>query len=169
MSFDRKRDAELYYEKAVELHKEHKKNQAIEFIEKSIKINQEIDSRNFSYICLFIGFYTLLGLFLIGVFPMNDIGVSNDGHIIGAQIYWSGALTFWGLLTILVNKNPNSTRKARIVVLLTFISWLLFLTLFLPPMLFSHVDIRLPIIFQWIAHFFIILSIFFLSINLIKN
>jgi len=114
-------------------------------------------------LCLIAGLYSLIGLFLIGFFPMDDIGENNIYHGISAMIYWSGSVIFWGLLAFIMKGDPDSNR-IQILVTLTFTAWILFLCTFLVPLGESF-----PIIFQWTAHLFNLFSISILALNMIRN
>lgn len=134
---------------------------------KKVKLNE--GNVVISNICLVFGLSSLLGLFLIGAFPMRDIGEPNIYHGFGALIYWSSSVFFWGILTIIFKDNPNFNKRVKITITLTFIAWSLFLSSFLILILIEQVDDNFPIIFQWIAHLFSIFSIFSLVFNLMSD
>jgi len=132
---------------------------AVFFTTLLFRLKKEEQNATISNLCLLSGYISVLGLFLIGLFPMNDIGQNNFFHGMAALIYWAGSFTFWGLLSSIINKNAHFQKWKQLIVLLTLFSWILFLISFLGPLFIPLVEESFPIIFQWNAHVFNFISI----------
>ena len=126
-------------------------------------------NQNLSLMCLISGFSSILGLLLIGVFPMKDINEPTFLHGIAAIIYWGGSVSFWGMLTLLYRKTPDSNKREELFITLTFVAWLLFVSSFLIPLLFKQFPDTFPVIFQWTAHLFNLMTIPQIAINMVKK
>ena len=120
-------------------------------------------------VCLIVGIYSLIGLFLIGAFPMDDIGKTNLGHALGAIIYWSGSVSYWGILTYIVHKSIKFKKIGKIVVELSFLSWSIFLSSFIISIFILPFNNSFPVVFQWNAHLFTLFAILILAIKLVND
>lgn len=127
------------------------------------QIKTEIDDNLIPNICMITGIISIVGLFLIGLFPMEDLGKNNLNHAIGAFVYWSGSLAFWNVLAMIYRRNPNLDKNAMVLVNLTNLAWVVFICSFSAAV----INILIPIVFQWIAHIFTLISFLYLALWLI--
>ncbi|TFG09037.1 MAG: hypothetical protein EU539_00565 [Promethearchaeota archaeon] len=108
---------------------------------------------------LIFGFLLSLGLLLIGIFPVKNIGVVTIEHSVAAFLYWSGSLLFWLFLGLTEYSGPKELKIQAYVALTSFLFWLffigyLFLEFFLPHFIFNLE--KFP---QWLAHFIVVGSL----------
>ena len=131
----------------------------LKFIEKDIGSNTVVK------FCLFSGILSLIGLFLIGFFPMEDIGRNNLYHGLSAIVYWTGSILFWNFLSKIFRDNPDIDKTAMILTNLTCIAWFVFGCSFIAV----FISETFPVIFQWIAHIFNLITFSYLALWMIKE
>jgi hypothetical protein len=108
-------------------------------------------------ITLTFGFLSSLGLFLIGLFPVRNIGEASTVHTIAAFIYWIGSFLFWLFLGIIELKNPKISKAQSEIAIITWLFWSFFLgyLMFIP--VFPVLDTsKFP---QWLVHIVLAISL----------
>ncbi len=108
-------------------------------------------------ITLTFGFLSSLGLFLIGLFPVRNIGEASTVHTIAAFIYWIGSFLFWLFLGIIELKTPTISKSQSIMAIVTWLFWSFFLIYLSLIPIFPVLDIsKFP---QWLVHVVLAISI----------
>jgi len=108
-------------------------------------------------ITLIFGFFSSLGLFFIGLFPVRNIGEASTVHTIAAFIYWIGSFLFWLFLGIIELKNPKISKTQSEIAIITWLFWSFFLgyLMFIP--VFPVLDTsKFP---QWLVHIVLAISL----------
>ncbi|MBD3339087.1 MAG: hypothetical protein GF353_08255 [Candidatus Lokiarchaeota archaeon] len=113
-------------------------------------------------------FLHLLGFFLIGLFPVGEIGEVTYGHAIGAFLYWIFSTIFWITIAYLDFNNSNNQKVITISSILTAFFWAFFLLYLLLIFLVPFLDNLLFKTPQWVVHISLSGSITMRSISLIN-
>lgn len=108
-------------------------------------------------ITLTFGFFSSLGLFLIGLFPVRNIGEASIVHTIAAFIYWIGSFLFWLFLGIVELKTPTISKSQSEMAIVTWLFWSFFLIYLSLIPIFPVLDTsKFP---QWLVHVVLAISI----------
>ena len=108
-------------------------------------------------ITLTFGFFSSLGLFLIGLFPVRNIGEASTVHAIVAFIYWIGSFLFWLFLGVIELKTPTISKSQSEIAIVTWLFWSFFLIYLSLIPIFPVLDTsKFP---QWLVHVVLAISI----------
>jgi hypothetical protein len=119
-------------------------------------ISKTSSTKIFVRFTIIFGFFSCLGLFLIGIFPIKYIGEVSIEHSIGAFIYWIGSFLFWTFLGVEEYINPEIPKSQAYMASLTACFWAVFLTFLTLIPIFPVLDLtKIP---QWIVHFILAIS-----------
>lgn len=128
------------------------------FIRNFLKfLSNNSENQGLIRITLIFGFFSSLGLFLIGLFPVKTIGEASVIHSIAAFIYWIGSFLFWLFLGIIEFKSSNISTYQSIMALITWLFWSFFLAYLMLIPLFPILDSsKFP---QWLVHIVLAISL----------
>jgi hypothetical protein len=120
-------------------------------------LSEHSENQGLIRITLMFGFFSSLGLFLIGFFPVRTIGEATIIHSTAAFMYWIGSFLFWLFLGIIELKNPKISTNQSVMAIITCLFWSFFLVYLMLIPLFPILDTsKFP---QWLVHIVLVISL----------